>query len=94
MLAHVHTITKTASGVLGRILNTRVDSLLVPGLQAWQQAPNDFEIRRQLGLKLLQAGRSKEAVRHIKWCLSRRPTDTELLSAGQSSGIELPEEEL
>ena len=62
--------------------------------QAWQQAPNDFEIRRQLGLKLLQAGRSKEAVRHIKWCLGRRPTDPELLSAGQSSGIELPEEEL
>ena len=46
--------------------------------KAHRAAPHAFEIRRELGEKLLQAKHFRQAEPHFRWCLARHPNDTKL----------------
>ena len=46
--------------------------------KAHQAAPHAFEIRRELGEKLLQAKHFRQAEPHFRWCLARQPNDNGL----------------
>lgn len=46
--------------------------------RAVELSPNNFEMRRSLGLYLAHANRLAEGMVHLEWCARRRPDDTRL----------------
>jgi len=52
--------------------------------QAVTQSPNDWELRRNWALRLVDTQRYDQAIAQLKWCMKRRPDDQSILTALQA----------
>jgi len=59
----------------------RNEAALTSLRNAYQVAPNSYDVRRDLGEKLLLAQHYRQAEPHFRWCLARRPDDAWLQNA-------------
>lgn len=63
-------------------LNER-EPALAQARQALERWPDDFALRRLVGLTLAEWERPDEAFVHLQWCQQRRPDDTQVLETLQ-----------